>query len=244
MNTNMDTKQEVSPVRQATTNSLAVIGFVALVGVGLWLAVYSTRYVPSVVNRIGAAAVYIGSVFNPAPTSTLSVVPPPVASTTVSFGNIATSTKTTTTTQPTGAPIAAGTKTTASYPMNDYGLGDLSVGITSIGYLASDSTNSFVASPTVPAGDLPAIRFTIKNIGTNWTGTWSFSASIPTSNSYTFHSPVQQSLAPGDSIDYTLGFNEALTGASQPVTITIQSNIPGSNPTNTAATAHLDVLGS
>src|ERR1035437_6779716 len=38
---------------------LAVIGFIALVGTTMWLAVYSTRYVPTIVGRIGSAAVYL-----------------------------------------------------------------------------------------------------------------------------------------------------------------------------------------
>ena len=42
---------------------LLLWGFVILVGAGIWLAVYSTRYVPTVVNRISAAAVYFGSLF-------------------------------------------------------------------------------------------------------------------------------------------------------------------------------------
>src|SRR3989344_3436924 len=46
--------------RQAAINGLAVVGFIALVGAGIWFAVYSTRFVPTVVNNLGAAAVYLG----------------------------------------------------------------------------------------------------------------------------------------------------------------------------------------
>ena len=55
--------------RPAVVHSLAVVGFIALIGSGMWLAIYSTRYVPSVVTRLGSAAVYLGSVFNRAPDS-------------------------------------------------------------------------------------------------------------------------------------------------------------------------------
>ena len=62
----MDTDQFITPARQAIINGLAVFGFIALIATGIWLAVYSTRFVPAVVSRVGGAAVYLGSVLTPA----------------------------------------------------------------------------------------------------------------------------------------------------------------------------------
>jgi hypothetical protein len=253
----MDTSGNSSPSRQATVNGLAVAGFIALTVAGIWLAVYSTRFVPTVIGRIGSAAVYLGSVFTPSSNPSLSVVPN-ASSTIISFGE-STSTLSASTTPVTPEPAAqkptapiAGTKTDNVYQISGAtttptvaGLPDFIVIIKAIGYLASTATESFVASSTVPNGNRPAVMFTIKNVGTNATGPWRFSASIPTQTAYIYQSQLQQSLNPGDSIDYTLGFDEANEGANQMVSITANFDhaVIESNSNNDSASANLTILG-
>ncbi len=251
-----ETVNSIEP-RQAVVSGLAVVGFIALVSAGIWLAVYSTRYVPSVVNRVGAAAVYLGSVFTPAPGPTLSVVP--TASTTISFGDTSPSATTTTVKPATQTPskpaqTTAGAKTNTTYQISGgspttgtlSGLPDFVTTISAIGYLTTTPADSFVASTTVPAGGRPAVRFTIKNIGTNVSGTWRFSASIPTQSSYLYQSQPQQSLNPGDSIDYTLGFDQAISGVNKMISITanFDRTVAESNLDNNSASAQLTILGS
>lgn len=248
------------PNRQTIIHTLAAVGFVALIGASMWLAVYSTRYVPGVVNRIGSAAVYLGSVFTPSPAS-LAVVPSPTASTTISFGDASstvstpvssTTTKTVATTK-TVIPTA-GSQTSGTYQIGGtvaptspvlYGLPDFVANIDAIGYLATSSADSFIASSTVPFGNRPAVRFTIRNTGTNVSGSWRFSASIPTQTAYIFQSQPQQPLAPGDSISYTLGFDQANKGAGQVVSITanFDKTVAESNPDNNSTSAKLTILG-
>ena len=238
--------------RRAMVHILAVVGFVALVGAGMWLAVYSTRYVPGVVNRVGVAAVYLGSVFNRTPAS-LSVVPT-ASSTFISFGSASSTISTSVTAvRPKTVPTTAGTPTSGVYQISGTpattalsGLPDLSVSIDAIGYLATSSADSFVVSSTVPSGSRPAVRFTIKNIGTNVSGSWRFSASIPTQTAYIYQSDPQQSLAPGDSIDYTLGFDQANNGAGQTISITANFDhaVIESNMDNNSASAQITILGS
>ena len=253
----MDMDQPITPVRQVAIHGLAVAGFIALVAAGIWLAVYSTRFVPTVVNSFGSAAVYLGSVFTPANGPTLSVVPNPPASTTISFGNTRPTTSTSTTTKTTSPakpkPIAttAGEKTSGTYQIGTTtnvlsGLPDFSIHITAIGYLATTSAESFVASSTVPSGSRPAVRFTIKNIGTNVAGPWRFSASIPTQSAFLYQSTAQQSLNPGDSIDYTLGFDQAIAGSNKMISITANFDraVGESNTNNNSASAQLTILGS
>ncbi len=251
----------VTPNRQTAVNSLAIVGFVALIVVGISLAIYSTRFVPGVVSRVGGAAVYLGSVFNSTPAPALTVVPTQTASSTIFFGaaSSTTSTSTTTTTSittTTKTPLktiqtTAGANTNNTYQIGSgpatvapYGLSDLTVYITEFGYLTTTSSDSFVAASTVPSGDRPAVKFTIKNIGTNWTGTWRFNASIPTQRAYTFESELQQSLAPGESIDYTLGFDQATTGSDQLISITANFDHAAieSNENNNNITAFFNVL--
>src|SRR3989344_4139658 len=152
-----------TPERKAAMYGLAVVGFVALIGAGIWLAFYSTRFVPDVANRIGSAAVFLGSIFTPAPT--LTVVPTPVASTTISFGQ-STSTSVASSTQPKATSTTAGAKTSDTFVLGGSttssslsGLPDLVVSIDAVGYLTSTSTDSFVAGSVVSAGNRPAVRF-------------------------------------------------------------------------------------
>ncbi len=249
----MDTNQRIIPIPQAVINGLAVVGFIALIIAGIWLAVYSTRFVPDVVNRVGAAAVYLGSVFNSADEPTLSVVETPTASTTISFGD-SSSTISTPATPSRTSPIktTAGGRTSGVYQIGSAtttgalsGLPDLVVNISSVGYLASTSADSFVATSTMRSNNRPAIKFTVKNIGTNKSGEWRFSASIPTQSSYLYYSPFQQSLNPGDSIDYTLGFDQPVAGSDKMISITANFDraIGESNTNNNSASANLTILG-
>jgi hypothetical protein len=90
-----------------------------------------------------------------------------------------------------------------------------------------------------------AVRFTIKNVGTNVTGQWRWSASIPTESAFIYQSQPQQSLAPGDRIEYTLGFDQAIRGFER--TISVSANfdrtVAESNPNNNSASAKITVLG-
>jgi len=250
----MDTPVINPETRQAAIHTLAVVGFLALLGGGMWLAVYSARYVPDVIGRIGSAAVYLGSVFTPADEPTLSVVPTPVASTTIPFGN------TSSNVPPVSTPVSpkpvqptAGTPTTNTYPISGTsapaalsGLPDLIVSIDATGYLATNSAESFVASSTVSSTLRPAVRFTIKNIGTNVTGSWRWSASLPTLSGYVYQSAPQQSLAPGDSIEYALGFDQPRVGVDQMISVTANSDhtVAESTSSNNSASAKMTILGS
>ncbi|OGG39763.1 hypothetical protein A2118_01825 [Candidatus Kaiserbacteria bacterium GWA2_50_9] len=250
--------------RKAATRGLAIVGFIALVGAGIWLAVYSTRYVPIVVNNVGVAAVYLGSIFTPAPGPTLSVVPN--ASTTIPFGEISSTTPTTE--SPASKPVAqkpvattAGEKTTSTVQIGSEtavntlsGLPDFVTTISAVGYLTTASADSFVASSTVPTGSRAAVSFSIKNVGANASGPWCFSATIPTHSSYLYQSQPQQSLNPGDSIDYTLGFDQAYRGADQMISVTANiantantatcaRTVTESNTNNNSASAKLTILG-
>lgn len=255
--------------KQVAINSLAVVGFITIISVGVWLAVYSVRFIPTISTRASAAAVYLGSIFKePKKTS----LPEGIASTqetkeakeqdkeqpTVSKDV----SKETTNPEPKVTPevsnqiepgaTTAGEKTSSTYQIGGStknviapnGLPDLTVKIIAVGYMTTTSTDSFVANKKVPAGNRPAVRFTIENIGTNKSGEWRFNASIPAQNAYLFQSPPQQSLNPGESIDYTLGFDESNKGINQ--TISISANfdraIKESNVENNNASDKLEIL--
>lgn len=243
--------------RQAAVSGLAVVGFIALVATGIWLALYSTRFVPDVVGRIGTAAVYLGSIFTPGD-ATLSVVSTPTASTSIQT-NPASAITSTSTASAIPSPILPktiatipGEQTTGTYQISEAttsvqnGLPDLVVNITATGYLATTSAESFIASSTVPVGSRPAVTFIIKNVGSSQSGPWRFSASIPTQSVFIFQSQPQQSLNPGDSIDYTLGFDQAIKGADKTISITanFDQTVAESSTDNNNASTKITILGS
>ena len=254
----MSTHPRINPfARRAAVTGLAIVGFITLVGAGMWLAIYSARYIPPAMSGLGAAAVYLGSLLTPDHAPTLSVIPS--ASTTIPFDNeistapAALSPNTSTTPivpTPKAAPVTPGLATSNTYQMGGgtsslIGLPDLIVSIDAVGYLATSSVESFVTATSVPSGIRPAVRFTVKNSGTNIAGAWRFSASIPTRTVYFYQSPPQQALNPGDHIEYTLGFDQANTGANQMVSVTANFDhaVVESNTNNNSASAQLTILG-
>ena len=270
--TTITTKQTVvptgpTPARQAATTGLAVVGFIALVVLGIWLAIALARYVPSVFD--GSLGAYVGSIFTTGSATTtlpssLAVVP--TSSTTIPFGNSTASTSSASstlvaapasparTTYNSGpAPVYYRTVTT-SYPTPGstpvlqgpatyHGLPDLTIKIQAVGYLTGSSANSFIVSSVVPSGMQPAVEFTITNIGTNVAPVSRFFASIPTRTNQRYESATQQAINPGDSIQYVLGFTQATTGANQ--TISVTANFDGavreSNVNNNTATARITI---
>lgn len=81
-----------------------------------------------------------------------------------------------------------------------YGSADLAVRIVSVNSLSSAYGQS-------------AVQFEVYNAGTNVAPAgWAFNASLPVGYSYTYASPSQQALYPGDKILYTLSFNQAQSG--------------------------------
>jgi len=255
----MNLLKDSSPIQTLTAqNILAAVGFLALVAVGVGFAAYATRFVPVAVNSIGSAAVSLGSLFTPAPEPTL-LTSSPLAATSSPDEEVSTPVATSTPlsvlpiSHP--APFApiAGPEASTILPISGAtttptlsGLADLTTTITAIGYLATSSTDSFIATSTVPAGSRPAVRFTIQNVGTNISGPWRFSASLPAQVAYIYQSALQQSLAPGDRIEYTLGFDRANRGTNQTISITanFDHTVPESNTNNNSASAALTIFGS
>lgn len=82
---------------------------------------------------------------------------------------------------------------------------DLTARIIEVGYL--DSTGAFNASSTPSRQNRVAVRFAVENIGTKTSKEFTFSAVLPTYPPYTYFSPSQPALGPGDRIEYTIGFD-------------------------------------
>ncbi len=73
--------------------------------------------------------------------------------------------------------------------------------------VVSTSTNAFLAKDRVKPSERAAVRFEVINNGTKTSRDWNFAVVLPTFPGYIFQSDSQQPLAPGDRIQYTLGFD-------------------------------------
>lgn len=91
--------------------------------------------------------------------------------------------------------------------MKESGLPELSVRILSVGVIDPISGNIIPRRP-ISQNELVAVRFDIANEGTSSTGTWYFTAQLPTLPPYTYNSPPQASLAPKDHIENMLRFRQ------------------------------------
>lgn len=240
--------------RQATITALAVIGFVALLIVGIMLAIYSARFVPVAINRLGGAAVSLSSLFKPAEDAKLEVV---VATSTLPFTESTTTVATATstgliatnlagsTTPATPSTPVRGPQTTTTYPATPavlFGQSDLTVTITQVGYLPTSDNSSFIATNNIPSGAKVAVKFTVVNKGTNATGAWSFVASIPASTSI-FTSPTQQSLRPSDRVEYILGFDRPRSGSNKNIEVTVDDTnvVSESNESNNSDSVSITI---
>ena len=119
---------------------------------------------------------------------------------------------------------------------------DLGATIEEVGIL--DSNNNFVATSTFSNINIGAVRFTVKNIGDKTSENWTFNAVLPTSPAHIFHSAGQKALAPGEKIEFTMGFDKAKIGAQQPIIINVDptGGMKESNKTNNIVKAFVDIF--
>lgn len=143
---------------------------------------------------------------------------------------------TVTNTAPVPAPSPTPTPTPTPSPV---GTPDLSTRLIGFGIMLNG-----IYSPTthINRGDTVAIRFEIKNAGTKATGAWSFRALLPTNPSYTYDSVTQNSLNPGDYIEYTLKFTNPAQSGVINVTADPQNAIAELSETNNGISYQLTVL--
>lgn len=120
------------------------------------------------------------------------------------------------TSEPTSTPVSP----TLSTPAPSTGPADLSVRITGV------STDAVVTSVT----------FDIANAGGSSSGTWYFTAQLPTAQPYTYSSSAQTPLAPGAHIVNTLRFTGTASGGGTFVVSVDPSNaVAESNESNNGA---------
>lgn len=251
--------QPQTPARKATVAVLAAVGLITLIVLGIALAVYSARYVPRALDRLGAAAGYVIELFVPGEGPALTVVP--TASTTIPFGETASSTDAAGagetapgTRAATGGPAPIYYRTAATtYPVAGStritvppaysGLPDLQAAIVDVGYI--DASGTFIATSTIKSSDTLAANILITNLGTNKSGEWTVRATIPTTASAdSSQTAAMSSLEPNQPvrIDLKLSSGRPRTGV---ITITVTADPDGkvaeSNEGNNTAAKSITV---
>lgn len=236
----MNTTQKPN-VPEPVRNGLAVVGFVALIIMGMALAIYGARFVPSAVSGLSGAAVSLISVFVPNEEATLPDIELPVVATTTE--------PTISTTPNTPAETTPGHEVVNVYPNGGapvatelYGSPDLQVSVLTVGYLTA-SNKAFVESKEIPADAYRVVfKFLIENRGTNVAEEgWRFSTALPSRADKTFRSEAQPELLPGERIEYTLGFERPIVGKNQAIAITLDAD-DDKNGANDTATALINIV--
>ena len=115
--------------------------------------------------------------------------------------------------------VGSTTTTVSSAPKQT----DLSVKILSVGTV-DKTTGAYTSTSTLRASDRIAVRFSVENIGTKESGAWNFAAPLPTFPWYIFQSDYQESLKPGDRIEFTIGFDNIEKANDNVVRINIDPN--------------------
>lgn len=117
----------------------------------------------------------------------------------------------------TGGGVTAGQETTTVHIINDAtriesdpaGVADLAIRMTELG-VVDEASGEFTAS-AAPSRSAPgkriAVRFYVENVGAKTSEAWFFIANLPTTPPHSYTSPTEQALAPGDRIEFTLGFD-------------------------------------
>ncbi len=131
----------------------------------------------------------------------------------------------------TGTQPRTGTRTERLYPIrigsqggvsNPNGYVDLTGRILEVGTV-STTTNVFTAKDKVRPDQRAAVRFEVINNGTKTSSEWAFAAVLPTFPSYIFQSEYQQPLAPGDRIQFTIGFDSIIRQSENTIKINIDN---------------------
>lgn len=158
----------------------------------------------------------------------------------------------------TPSPVApsAGPSTTRIYPLggtaavqqsDPNGYVQFGVHIIDIGVV--DRTTGMFISSSTPSLSMAtgsgqyriAVRFAVENNGTKTSPQFSFNAVLPTLPIYIFSSPMQQALAPGDRIEYTLGFDSFDTSSNHIFTVNVDPTSSVNEPNRDLNIIHYTV---
>ena len=156
-------------------------------------------------------------------------------------------------TQQTYVAPSAGPATTQTYRLgsngtqvsNPNGSVDLVARIVEVGIVSSSGVFTASSTPSLSSltgGNRIAVHFSIENDGTKISPQFNFNAVLPTLPIDIFSSPMQQSLAPGDRIEFTMGFDSFDNSSARVFTVNADpsGSINEANKANNIATVTIN----
>ncbi len=121
-------------------------------------------------------------------------------------------------------PIANDNSTTNSAPVYStptyYGKPDLEISLIGTGII-DPASRQFMSTNYAGFNDEIAIKFQVKNIGTNITGPWKLRINTPSRTTPYYDSDYQQSIKPGDRIIFTTTFDSPINTGVNTAYITV-----------------------
>ena len=138
-----------------------------------------------------------------------------------------------------GQSICYGTNNIPYYCNNNYNYNnsgsDLSVTITNVGTMDRNTGQFYYTnSSSFSRYDKVAVQFEVRNLGGASSGNWTFTGNLPSSSQSSYSSNTQNSLAPGQTMSFTLGFDNPNVG-SQSFSIQLYPQGTDSNSGNNYA---------
>ncbi len=156
---------EKGSAAKATINGLAIVGFVALILGGVFLAIYAASYVPQALSRLTGAVILSNEQPTNTETPTETETPTPETPVVTPTTDTTDDEEVTTDTPRTGGPLLTPQPPRVIYSGPQlYGLPDLALVNVRTGYMRG---STFVEDNDVPNNRDAAVRFTVQNIGTN-----------------------------------------------------------------------------
>lgn len=212
-------------------NSLAIVGFGALLIAGIFLAIYAARFVPETLSRLSSAVILSSdpeeNEESPAATSTPSRPTTPTATTT----------RPTTPSTPTTPIIGYYPPVVTSTTPNLYGKADLALVDVEAGYFRG---SSFVEDNEVPDGRDAGIKFTVRNIGTNAASNWRVQVDVEGDDTAIGNGGY---LLPNGYQNFTLRVTDPEEGENMEIDIEVdyQNRVDESNERNNDDSVDLDI---
>ena len=244
------THVETVRTKGAALNSLAIVGFVALIIIGILATIYAASFIPKLFTQSGTngtASAYLSGLSDGS-TNTATVTTASTTETTTQNTTVTATPLTPTEPETTPTPV---TKTVIKYvtvpsatPSASYsGLSDLTVTITDKGYL-QNGVSSFVSSSYVPQGYQGAVRYRISNTGTNTSGSYRVDIRVETNSGTDNDSVVGNSLVPGRSVEGTGSF-DATSGGTATIRLTVDAlnAVSESNENNNTDSTSISISG-
>lgn len=234
-----ETPTTTEATRKAAMNGLAIVGFGALIIAGIFLAIYAARYVPQTLSRLSGAVILssdTGTTTNETDTADTST-------TDTTTDRPVVEEKPETPAAPTKPPVTGGplivpqTPRVVSNQPQLYGRADLTIINAEIGYMRG---STFVEDNEAPSNRDVAVRFTIKNSGTNAAGSWRVRVDVEGER------PVTGSggyLMPGGTQNFNVRIENPEEGENLRVKIEAdyQDDLDESNERNNNKTLDIDV---